>query len=126
MPPRYFWIWYTTDNEAVLFAEVPQACNVKLILTDYFDYMPNPQQPFDPSLFVVPPDCEQAGTKSFPARRTARRPTAIRAKKSIAAKAGKKTAGRRATKKTSRANTRKTSTRKPASGGSRKATSRNK
>ncbi len=55
-PPRFFWIWYTTANQAIMFAEVPQACNVELVLTDYFDYMPGPPS-FDPSLFVVPPDC---------------------------------------------------------------------
>jgi hypothetical protein len=56
MPPRVFWIWYTSTNEAVMFMEVPQACNVQLILTDYFAYDPAPP-PFDPSLFSIPPDC---------------------------------------------------------------------
>lgn len=55
-PPRVFWIWYTTANEAIMFAEVPQACNVQLVLTDYTDYLPDPPA-FDPALFVVPPDC---------------------------------------------------------------------
>lgn len=63
MPPRVFWIWYTTTNQAIMFAEVPQACNVELILTDYFDYNPAPP-PFDPSLFVIPADCLSSGKKS--------------------------------------------------------------
>jgi hypothetical protein len=83
MPPRVFWIWYTTANQAIMFAEVPQACNVELILTDYFDYDPAPP-PFDPALFVIPPDCLSAPTKS----------KAV--KKSTKAKAlGKKTAGKK-------------------------------
>lgn len=55
-PGRVFWIWYTTENEAVMFVEVPQLCDVQLVLTDYFDYQANPQ-PFDKSLFEIPPDC---------------------------------------------------------------------
>ncbi|MFN2295160.1 MAG: hypothetical protein ACK2U0_12225 [Candidatus Promineifilaceae bacterium] len=55
-PPRVFWIWYTTNNEAIMFAEVPQSCNVELILTDYFEYMADPPA-FDPTLFDIPQDC---------------------------------------------------------------------
>ncbi len=59
-PPRYFWIWYTTQNEAVTFIEVPQLADVMLILTDYFDYNGNPP-PFDPGVFKIPDDCQGAG-----------------------------------------------------------------
>lgn len=69
MPPRVFWIWYTTANQAIMFAEVPQSCNVELILTDYFNYNPAPP-PFDPSLFVVPPDCLSSGKKPTPRKTT--------------------------------------------------------
>lgn len=62
MPPRVFWIWYTTTNQAIMFAEVPQACNVELILTDYFDYNPAPP-PFDPTLFSIPTDCMSQNKK---------------------------------------------------------------
>ena len=83
MPPRVFWIWYTTANQAIMFAEVPQACNVELILTDYFDYNPAPP-PFDPSLFVVPPDCLSAPARS----KAAKKPTRAKA-------SGKKAAGKK-------------------------------
>lgn len=120
-PPRYFWFWYTTTNQAVMFAEIPQACNVELILTDYFDVMPNPP-PFDPSLFVVPPDClsqpletakkstAQKRTRRAVASKSAKRTTSRKpmkkiavskaAKKAVASKASKKTSARKATKKT--------------------------
>ena len=56
VPPRMFWVWYTTpDNRAVLFTEVPQLCDVTLVLIDYWTYEPG--QTFDPSLFQVPADC---------------------------------------------------------------------
>lgn len=93
-PPRYFWFWYTTANEAIMFAEIPQACNVELILTDYFDSMPNPP-PFDSSLFVVPPDCLALPTEA------AKPSAAKKAKtKAIASQSRKKTAARKAVKKT--------------------------
>jgi hypothetical protein len=54
---RTFWIWYTTpENRAVLFTEVPQLCDVGLVLIDYWGYQPN--ETFDPSLFDVPSDCQ--------------------------------------------------------------------
>jgi hypothetical protein len=55
-PGQVFWTWYTSDDVPVMFVEVPQACDVVLLLTDYDDWDPNPG-PFDPGLFVVPPDC---------------------------------------------------------------------
>ena len=55
---RVFWAWYTTTGTPVMFLEVPQLCNVQLVLTDYYAFVPNPP-PFDPSLFVVPSDCLQ-------------------------------------------------------------------
>jgi len=95
MPPRVFWIWYTTANQAIMFAEVPQACNVELILTDYFDYDPAPP-PFDPSLFVVPPDCLSSNKKAT-LRKVARTSAAIqpaitRTRKRAARSARKKSA----------------------------------
>lgn len=115
MPPRVFWIWYTTTDAAIMFAEVPQACNVELILTDYFDTIPNPP-PFDPSLFVVPSDCMalplQAATKlsaSKPAKKaaTSKLPKKIsvrklvkKAKKALASKSAKRKSIRKVVKKT--------------------------
>jgi hypothetical protein len=55
-PGQVFWTWYTSDDAPVMFVEVPQACDVILLLTDYADWEASPG-PFDPSLFVVPPDC---------------------------------------------------------------------
>jgi hypothetical protein len=55
-PGQVFWTWYTNRDQAVMFIEVPQACDVMLLLTDYADWDPTPAA-FDPSLFVVPPDC---------------------------------------------------------------------
>jgi hypothetical protein len=56
VPPRMFWVWYTTpENRAVLFTEVPQLCDVTLVMIDYWTYEPG--QTFDPSLFEVPADC---------------------------------------------------------------------
>lgn len=57
VPPRVFWIWYTPTNQPILFVEVPQLCDVMLILTDYDYYWPNPGVSFDPSLFEIPQDC---------------------------------------------------------------------
>jgi len=117
MPPRVFWIWYTTTNQAIMFAEVPQACNVELILTDYFDYNPAPP-PFDPSLFVVPPDCLSSKKKatSRKATRTAAaiqpaiaRTSAARTKKRAARSARKKTsAGKKVRKTATRKRVKKT------------------
>jgi len=55
-PGQVFWTWYTGDDEPVMFIEVPQACDVMLLLTDYADYDPAPG-PFDDALFDVPADC---------------------------------------------------------------------
>jgi hypothetical protein len=55
---RTFWIWYTTpDDRAVLFTEVPQLCDVGLVLIDYTEYEPNAK--IDPSIFAVPADCQE-------------------------------------------------------------------
>lgn len=62
-PGQVFWTWYTADNRPVMFIEVPQACDVMLLLTDYADRDPSPP-PFDPSLFVVPPDCLDADAQT--------------------------------------------------------------
>ncbi len=56
-PGQVFWTWYTSADQPVMFIEVPQACDVMLLLTDYADWNASPP-PFDPSLFVVPPDCQ--------------------------------------------------------------------
>ena len=105
MPPRVFWIWYTTANQAIMFAEVPQACNVELILTDYSDYNPAPP-PFDPSLFVVPPDCLSSGKKSAPGKTT---------KKAAATKLMQNVIGRKFTKATKKSTAKPV--RKKSSGG---------
>lgn len=52
---RVFWIWYTTDNMAVMFMEVPQLCDVSLVLIDYYDVQLN--APIDPNVLTIPPDC---------------------------------------------------------------------
>jgi hypothetical protein len=68
---RTFWIWYTTpENRAVLFTEVPQLCDVGLVLIDYWGYEPN--ETFDPSLFDIPGDCLGAAPPAPPAQRAAR------------------------------------------------------
>ncbi|NBC95931.1 MAG: hypothetical protein GVY27_06215 [Deinococcus-Thermus bacterium] len=53
---RWFWVWYTPDNDGVLFMEVPQKGNVGLVITDYetFDHDP---PPFPEDAFDVPQDC---------------------------------------------------------------------
>jgi len=108
MPPRVFWIWYTITNQAIMFAEVPQACNVELILTDYFDYNPAPP-PFDPSLFIVPPDClsseKKAGSLKVTRNATAIQPAIARIPTTTTKKRGaksvhkKSSAGKKARKK---------------------------
>ena len=55
-PGRFFWVWYTSLDQPILFMEVPQLCDVMLILTDYSYFWPNPEIPFDPSLFDIPKD----------------------------------------------------------------------
>lgn len=53
---RWFWVWYTPDNDGVLFMEVPQKGNVGLVVTDYdvFDHAP---PPFPQDAFEVPAEC---------------------------------------------------------------------
>ena len=119
MQSRVFWIWYTTDNVAIMFAEVPQACNVKLVLTDYFAYIPSPPA-FDPSLFQIPADClvlpaaSVTNLKPGLAKRSKRKkkaaPKVVKkkttkgksTKKKATAMAARKTVTRRTTKKTSK------------------------
>lgn len=55
-PGQVFWTWYTSEDRPVMFVEVPQACDVMLLLTDYADWDPTPAE-FDPSLFDIPADC---------------------------------------------------------------------
>jgi hypothetical protein len=132
-PPRYFWFWYTTTNQAIMFAEIPQACNVELVLTDYFDFMPNPS-PFDPSLFVVPPDClaqpVEAATKPV-AKKTTKKAVASRsAKKATSQRSTRKTAVSKVAKKAvaskslKKPSPRKTANKSVASKASKKSTSR--
>ena len=56
-PPRNFWIWYTAEGRPVMFSEVPQYCDVGLILIDYYEFVPNAQ--IDPDMFTLPTDCGQ-------------------------------------------------------------------
>jgi len=53
---RWFWVWYTPQNDGRLFMETPQFGDVGLVLTDYarFDHDP---PPFPDSAFEVPADC---------------------------------------------------------------------
>lgn len=53
---RWFWVWYTPQNDGRLFMETPQFGDVGLVLTDYagFDHDP---PPFPDAAFVVPADC---------------------------------------------------------------------
>lgn len=55
---RWFWVWYTPQNDGRLFMETPQFGDVGLVLTDYtrFDHAP---PPFPDAAFVVPADCLQ-------------------------------------------------------------------
>jgi hypothetical protein len=64
---RVFYIWYTSDAEAVMFTEVPQCCDVSLTLIDYDTYMADPELP--PGIFDIPPQCQQAATSRAAARR---------------------------------------------------------
>jgi hypothetical protein len=121
MPPRHFWFWYSTANEAIMFAEVPQACNVELILTDYFDFMPNPPA-FDPSLFVVPPDCLSQPAAMLPTQgkkvtstkspRKASQKKKVAAKKRAIHKPVKKSTTRKPARKVKSKSTRKSVARK--------------
>jgi hypothetical protein len=73
---RTFWIWYTDPGDrAVLFTEVPQLCDVGLVLIDYWGYQPNVS--FDPSMFSIPADC-QGEAPEEPAERREPRPAARR------------------------------------------------
>lgn len=113
MPPRNFWIWYTTVNEAIMFAEVPQACNVELVLTDYFDFNSTPP-PFAPSLFVVPPDCLAVSPQHAAKPETsklAKKATLKSTKKTLTRKPAKKSTTKKLPKKKRTA--KKVSARKP-------------
>jgi hypothetical protein len=87
---RTFWIWYTTPaNRAVLFTEVPQLCDVGLVLIDYWGYQPN--QSFDPSLFTVPSDCQTRAQEALAGDRV----TAAATRRQAAANIGSGRAGDR-------------------------------
>ncbi len=53
---RWFWVWYTPQNDGRLFMETPQFGDVGLVVTDYASFDHNPP-PFPDSAFVVPSDC---------------------------------------------------------------------
>lgn len=55
-PPRVFWAWYTLDSDPVLFLEVPQLCDVMLVLTDYWDRIDDPPE-WPDGTFDIPSDC---------------------------------------------------------------------
>jgi hypothetical protein len=68
---RTFWIWYTTPgNRAVLFTEVPQLCDVGLVLIDYWGYQPSVT--FGPTTFNIPDNCQAGAPEELPTQREPR------------------------------------------------------
>lgn len=51
---RVFWVWYTIDDEPLMFAEVPQLSDVELAITDYTGFSPGIVREFEDGLFDIP------------------------------------------------------------------------
>jgi hypothetical protein len=51
---RHFWVWYTPENKGVLFMEIPQKADVRLVLTDYYTYDMDPPA-FPKDWWMEPP-----------------------------------------------------------------------